>query len=528
MKHALLQSLVHIPRLLGLIDRNKGSHTYGCFDRMFWNYKKTDFPSGMAQLGVLPLALIYTHKFPGNRWHKNERIKELCQAGIDFMKRSSHSDGTTDEFYPFERALGATSFTLYAATEAYLLLGDKKPDQVKFFKKRADWLCKNTEPSVIANHQANAALALVNVYKITGDKKYLEASQKKITQVFAWACDEGWFFEYEGCDPGYLTFTIDFLAKYYEKTKDQKLLKPLKKSVEFCSYFFHPDNSYAGEYGSRNTFHYMPHGFEILGKNIPLALELNNRFTDGLSKGKAEAMEDDVYFFLTVTNYLQAYITWNAKRPRRWTATKDFTKYFPEAKLYIQKRGKLHIFASLAKGGVAKIFKAEKLVYNDSGFIAKTKGGKTATSQVIEKRTVKIEDNHISCSGNFHYTKNKVSSPWLQIAFRLFTLTIGRSNSLGKLVKERLIKKLITNKKKAPIEYERNISFDKGIVITDTIKLKRGVQLAALTKGSGFSFITVPSSRYYQESVLHPWVDLADRLPELNKKRSITIIHEVR
>ena len=300
MKELLAQtSMENIPRLLGLIDRNKYSTTYGCFDRMFWNHKKSDFPSGMYQLGTLPLAIIYKHKLPGNRWYKKERVKELCQAGISYMEKCSHKDGTTDEFYPFERALGATAFTLYTGTEAYLILGEKDSQQEDFFIKRADWIAKNSEPSVIANHQAGSALALINVFKITGKKKYLHAAKNKIKQALSWYCDEGWFLEYEGCDPGYLTFTIDFLAKYYQKTGDESLIPVLKKSIEFCSYFMHPDNSYAGEYGSRNTAHYLPHGFEILGKRIPLALQMNDRFLEGLKTGKNEYMEDDVISSIT-------------------------------------------------------------------------------------------------------------------------------------------------------------------------------------------------------------------------------------
>jgi len=529
MKDILLKkSLVHIPRLLGLIDRNKGSETYGCFDRMYWNYKKSDFPSGMAQLGVLPLALLYKNNFPGNKWFNVPRIKELCLAGIDFMEKGSHKDGSTDEFYPYERALGATSFTLYAATEAYMLLGEDNPKQVAFFKKRGNWLCKNSEPSVIANHQANAALALINVFKITGDEKYKRSAEKKIEQVFKWATEEGWFLEYEGCDPGYLTFTIDFLAKYYQKTKQKSLRKPIKKAIDFCSYFFHPDNSYAGEYGSRNTFHYLPHGFEIMGNKQ--ALEMNNRFLDGLKKGKMEAMEDDVYFFLNLTNYLQSYGEWKQKRPKKWTEAKDFTKYFPKAQLFVYKQGKLHAFISLAKGGVMKIFKGPQLVYNDAGFIGKTEEGKTVTSQVIEPRPIEVDQKKgtLKCAGRFHFAKNKVSSVGLQIPFRLFTTTIGRSNFLGKVIKHGLIKKLITQKKEAPITFKRTITLSKGITIHDEIRLHGKTNLSELAKGASFSFITVPSSRYYQEGVLHQWIDLKDYLPELNRNRVVEIHHEVR
>ena len=55
-------ALQQIPQLLTLQDRNPHSPTYGCFDRNFWQYRKVDFPTGMAQEFVYPLALAYSTK----------------------------------------------------------------------------------------------------------------------------------------------------------------------------------------------------------------------------------------------------------------------------------------------------------------------------------------------------------------------------------------------------------------------------------------------------------------------------------
>src|SRR5713101_2256844 len=50
-------ALREIPKLLTLQDRNPHSPTYGCFDRNYWHYKVADFPCGMSQEFVWPLAL---------------------------------------------------------------------------------------------------------------------------------------------------------------------------------------------------------------------------------------------------------------------------------------------------------------------------------------------------------------------------------------------------------------------------------------------------------------------------------------
>src|SRR5689334_8826603 len=74
----------YLPRLLGDIDRNPYRKTYGCLDRQFWHYRTSDFPSEMYQEGVLPLAQAFAIEYPGNRWHGEERLRELAIAGMRF------------------------------------------------------------------------------------------------------------------------------------------------------------------------------------------------------------------------------------------------------------------------------------------------------------------------------------------------------------------------------------------------------------------------------------------------------------
>ena len=43
-------ALAEIPKLLTLLDRTPTSATYGCFDRGYWHYRTSDFPSGMRSV----------------------------------------------------------------------------------------------------------------------------------------------------------------------------------------------------------------------------------------------------------------------------------------------------------------------------------------------------------------------------------------------------------------------------------------------------------------------------------------------
>lgn len=127
------EALAQIPKILTLLDRNLHSPTYGCFDRNFWHYKIIDFPSGMAQEFVLPLALAYSLEIPNNPYYLQEMIRKWVEAGILYASHSAHSDGSCDDYFPFERASGATAFSLLASIESYQILGLNNYEILSFF-----------------------------------------------------------------------------------------------------------------------------------------------------------------------------------------------------------------------------------------------------------------------------------------------------------------------------------------------------------------------------------------------------------
>lgn len=202
--HAIAQ----IPKILTLLDRNIHSPTYGCFDRNFWHYKIIDFPSGMAQEFVLPLALAYDTNLPQNSFYHQSVIPQWVEAGILFAARSAHSDGSCDDYFPYERASGAAAFSLLACIDSYTLLGIDNPIALRFFTKRADWLAKHHESGRLTNHQALIVLCLELLSKLFQTSKWDRSKAQRLEQVLSWQSAEGWFQEYEGCDPGYHTLTI--------------------------------------------------------------------------------------------------------------------------------------------------------------------------------------------------------------------------------------------------------------------------------------------------------------------------------
>ncbi|MEK6234268.1 MAG: hypothetical protein N2C14_06125, partial [Planctomycetales bacterium] len=305
----------YLPRLLGAIDRNPFRPTHGCLDREFWHYRTSDFPCGMHQEAVLPLALAWAKPFPNNPWQGQERLRDLGIAALRFSARGSHRDGSCDDYYPFERALGAAVFSLTASAEAYRLFQLEDAETLAWLERRATWLSKHDETGRLANHQALAALALQRAAEVTGNDRFAAAARTRVEQALSWQSSEGWFEEYGGADPGYQTVTIDALAKYRRMTRADALDEPLARAVGFARRFLHPDDSYGGESGSRGTYHFYPHGMELLAEKNASAADLADGFLRSLRRGTNAFFDDDRMYAHRLGNLMEAYLDWSPSRP---------------------------------------------------------------------------------------------------------------------------------------------------------------------------------------------------------------------
>jgi len=523
-------ALPYVPRLLHLIDRNPFSKTYGCFDRAYWHYRTMDFPCGMSQEFVLVLALAATKQYPGNRYFGVERVRELAEAGVRFVPRSSYPDGTTDDYFPFERAMGALVFSLYAAAEAYQVLGMNDEKVVDLFSRRVKHLAGENETGRLSNHQALAALAAYTVYQITGDPAHKRVADDRAVLTLSWQNkDEGWFQEYEGADPGYHTCTIDFLGKLMKKSGNTALIKPLTKAVEFAWNFMHADGSYGGEYGSRNTFHFYPHGFELMAPHTDKAGQIADAFLAGSLRGKRYINDDDRMTAHYVYDFLQAFEDFSPRRPPpiEHDRREAKTVWMPGAKMAVRFGGDaangFYAAANLSKGGVIKVFDRAGPIASDAGLIAELSCGNVVVSHLVDNDAAPVAEPTEGAGGVFSIKaklsrrKHTLPTPFTSILFRLGMITVGRFNA--NLVRSTLQKILITGKPHTAHEVERIIRFEADRVIVED-RLPRDVVFKRLAVGSDATSIYVANSNVYQESVLCRWqfVDAAS-LPIENGKR---------
>ncbi|MBT4224496.1 MAG: hypothetical protein HOD72_08550 [Opitutae bacterium] len=527
-------ALPYIPRLLHLVDQNPYSKTYGCLDRAFWHYRTMDFPCGMSQEMVLPLALVYAKEYPGNRYQGVERMREIAEAAVRYMVKSSHPDGTCDDYFPFERAMGALVFSLYSASEAYQVLDMNDNEVLDLFTKRIRHLEDENETGRLSNHQALAALAAYNVYKITGDDNARRIAERRVELTLSWQDkEEGWFQEYEGADPGYHTCTIDFLAKLRQKMSrpgksEDGFLKPLIKAAEFSWYFMHPDGSYGGEYGSRNTYHFYPHGFELLAPHSEKAAQIAEAFLTGVPEDKRYHNDDDRMTAHYVYDFLQAWEDYHPERPRPITESRrePSTIWMPEAKMLVswngkesQVKGGRHAIANLSKGGVLKIFDAGGPIASDTGLIGELDDGTIAVAHLVQhdsKITPATNPNQERAKyiveGNFCRRKPNLMSVFKQLLLRGWVLLIGRFKA--NLTRSIIQKMAITGKPKLTYRFKRIITVDDERVTVEDY-FPKDMPLKRISIGSDATSIYVANSLTFQESRLCPWQHAdVDKLPQ--------------
>lgn len=512
-------ALAQIPRLLGAVDRNPYHATYGCFDRQYWHYRTASFASEMYQEAVLPLALVYATPLPGNRWHGEPRLRELAIAALRFAARNSHRDGSCDDYYPYERALGAAVFSLQAATRAYQLLELNDGELLAWFKRRARWIIEHDESGRLANHHALAALGLFRVSQITGHECCRQAADERVRKVLAWQSPEGWFEEYGGADPGYQTVTIDALAKLRRLSSDARLDEPLRRAVAFAHLFLHADGSYAGEYGSRGTYHFYPDGFELLAAENRQAAELADGFLHGIDEGKVAAFDDDRMYAHRLASLIEAYLDWSpttaapaleagspvvpalvagtpvapalvaghkaqtagheGQGDRNRAAMMNLAGshgfcYLPHAGILVHRTVEASTVVSTARGGIFKHCCAGRPLQTDTGLIIETADGRQAVSQHHDREReitwhcqepAPSDDRARSSStagtltvvSQLRWTRHETATPLKQAIFHLAMISLGR---WGRgLVRRLLQRRLIAPRSACPVRLTRRFEF---------------------------------------------------------------------
>ena len=512
------KALSQIPRILGNMDRNIFSPTYGCCHRDYWLDKTSDFPDAVRQFGIHALALVYKNNFEGNIYYKNKKILEWIIAGLDFWSKIQHNDGSFDEFYPNERGwVGPTAFTTYTSIESLKII--KNEINENFYNKiensiilAAKFISKGeSEEDHLANHHAMACLAVWKAYKLSNIQELYDGYKKLWKGFLSYHnAEEGWSREYDGIDPGYLSATVSFLGKIYQDNFDEEIFAVCKKSIETCSYFVYPNGFYAGSLGSRNTLHFYPHGFEIFSSKIPLANSVAKKMLAALGENKLVSPEimSDRYVFYRVPEFLLSYLDYNGDNinlvqlPHQ---KNDLNLYLKKAKIKIFSNKNTYIICNLAKGGVIKIFdkNKNKLIYNDCGFLGELSDGKQVTTQWIDPNyNISNSEIGFQISGKLNLVpSNKYFNMIKFIIFRFTLIIIGWNPKWAHWLKGMIRKILMVGVRPVEIEFSNILTIidDKRIKIQKKILNKsKKHKFKKIISGGEFFVRYVPQSRYFQ------------------------------
>ena len=193
--------------------------------------------------------------------------------------------------------------------------------------------------------------------------------------------------------------------------------------MELAGQFIHPDGSFGGEYASRNTYNFFPHGFELVGKWLPTTLWINDQFLIGLKNGLAPCYADDHIIGHHTWNYLLAWRDFVTERPI--DMSRDVASvWLKEAQILIKRRPGVELYVSLNKGGVFKLFRNQKLVASDTHSSLQVSKGKkilNAVSHLSGNYDVKIFQDEIVISGDMGWAKQTQMSPLKLIICLLYT-----------------------------------------------------------------------------------------------------------
>lgn len=532
------QILIVCRRILNAIDRDPYSPAYGCFDRRFWGWKLVDFPEATYQRNISPLAWCLK---TGNHPHLSSSsiLFDAVCAGLGYTVNIQHKNGSYDQAFPNEQSYGATAFLANSLLKGYKVIKDDCAADIQSRIEQSllaayGFLIRHNEThGVICNHLAGAILSLLEGSVFFNETRFKRKAERMLEHVLELQSPEGWFPEYGGADPGYLSLCLHYLAGVYRKYPDQRLMKALDKTIDFLSYFIHPDGSFGGEYGSRGTSVFYPGGFALLRKENMLADRILDFMTASIENGRTVTANDVDTGNIAplLENYIQ--VIDNECGDTANLSMKPFLPWeqphtvidFIDGGISVRANESYYSIIGTGNGGVIKVFdkKKKQRIYNDCGYAGRTNDGTFVTTQKLSPNIIKDERENIIkitvpfVNGNFLFP-----TPWKFLLLRLMNLTVMKSPYIGNKVKSILVRHLITGKKSFPMKLTRLMEFKEKIHIKDTIRIEGLMDLQWLECGRSFFSIHMASARYFPDFITSPSDVSVIDIQTLMNNRSIT------
>jgi hypothetical protein len=506
------QALTACRHLISQLNRDPATTTNGCFDRRFWAWKLTDFPEATFQRNAAPLCWYLEQDEVTNK----ETLRKWIRQALLYAARIQHRDGSFDQAYPNERSYGATAFLLPDLIRAYdAVCASLRPQEdshiLASFERAADFLCRNSEKhGLITNHIAGAALGLLKAHHLFERNAYLEKSREVVENILNSQSQEGWFPEYGGADAGYQTLCMYYLAQIYRLLPGPKLREALGRSLDFLTYFVHPDGSFGGEYGSRRTEVYYPGGIALLADEFPAAAALTEAMTRAIISGSTTTVLDvDIGNMAPLLSNIILAVEAPAALfifdPLPYQAI-HVDQDFEEAGIHIRGTEKYYAVLGASNGGVLKVFDKtrKRLLFDDGGLLGITQRGNLITSQNSDPEAeIVVGENGVQIHSRLSFVADASPTPFNYLLLRMANLTFMRIPALNEWIKKLMVKTLIKKGDFISIAHRRRLEFSVGkVLIVDHIKKDGPTALTRLQMGRKFSAIHMASARYFSPQQL--------------------------
>lgn len=514
----------NIPSLLSNLDKDPDSPTYGCFDRNYWHYKIRDFSSFVLQQSAFTIGYLYHYPNEQNIYFQNPQIKEWSLAGLRYWARNLYSNGSADEYYPFEKGIPPVAFSLYRMTELFEMFADSidkdKELILNGMKKAAIFLVKNPELQA-SNQEMFAITAILKTSKLLQNNELQQIAIKKLKQLIANNYStEGWFKEYGGPDLGYLSLTLEALVDYNLTHKEASITTIINSIVEFSNIGIFDKGIVGGQFNSRNTEYYLPYGLAKISTKLPLAKCLLHKLLENIdSPTYQQGSFDDRYRLHYVMPSFVKTLSCITHNNLDNSSLNKKNCWLKEAGWYFKKINSAEILVSTKKGGNYKIVKNGRHFFADYGYRIYLDNNKLAVTNWEGASKAKVSSyNKLEIHGDFICAKYHAPTPFKHFVLRIVARIFGRK--IIKLLKQRLI----FSHKKSGVRFIRELIFTEDkLKIYDHI-ISKNTKIASIKIAPKYSMRHVASSKSFVIDELKDTVTINQReIHEINLEHIINL-----
>lgn len=245
-----------LPRWLSQACRDPNDAAHGCFDRNWWHYRIRDFASVILQQGGYAAHLAARLRPDGI---DPEAANALAAASCRFWNTRAIRHGAFEEYYPWEQGYPPLAFSTLAVAKlahaGIVPLADILPG----LRVAARQLASRFEPKA-ANQQVAGLAALAWIRKIAPELATADAFEAQTLRTLALQTEEGWFWEYDGPDIGYLSVTLDCLWDLWDATQEARFRDSAFRALHFIQQCVAALGSGLGMLNARNTDYVVPYG----------------------------------------------------------------------------------------------------------------------------------------------------------------------------------------------------------------------------------------------------------------------------